>query len=335
MAELAGVSEATVSRVLNDVGPVKEETRRKVKEAAEHLGYVPSAIAQQFARRRSGNIGVILPFVPKVHLFRAYYFSEILSGIGEAVKRFDYDLLLIFRDAGAPLDYAKLFRMRKIDACIVLGAQDTEEERAALAELRAGQYPFYLVNQRFDEEGYLSVDADHLTGSYEAVADLIRKGYRRIAFMNGPDIYSNSRDRFAGYKRALEEAGIALSEERLLQGNYSRKSGYEAAGEVADKVASGTIDAVFAANDRMAIGLMAGLRERGIEAGKHIAVVGYDDSEAARIVHPQLSTVAVPFFEMGKRAAELLLEEPDTAPAGIVLPVELVIRESSVPVPKN
>ncbi|MFD1954340.1 LacI family DNA-binding transcriptional regulator [Paenibacillus thailandensis] len=329
MAKLAGVSEATVSRVLNGVGPIKEETRRKVREAAERLGYVPSSIARQFAKRKSGNIGVILPFVPKVHLFSTYYFSEILSGIGEAAGRLSYDLLLIFRDRNGPPDYAKLFRMRKIDACIILGAQNTPEEREALAELHAEGFPFCLVNQRFDEEGYLSVDADHRAGSYEAVRHLIVRGFRRIAMMNGPETYSNSGDRYAGYVKAHLEGGLEIDRERLFIGNYSSKSGYAASPSIAEQVKLGRIDAVFAANDRMAIGLVNGLREHGVEAGCDVAVVGYDDSDGSRIVHPRLTTVSVPFYEMGQKAAELLLDEEAGRPESAVLPVSLVIRDSS------
>ena len=118
------MSEATVSRVLNNVGPLKEETRERVLKAAAELGYVPSRLAQQFALKRSGNIGVILPFVPKVHLFSTYYFSEILSGIGEAAKGAGYDLLLIFQSPGEAKDYARQLQMKKIDACIILVSQD-------------------------------------------------------------------------------------------------------------------------------------------------------------------------------------------------------------------
>ncbi|WP_336776868.1 LacI family DNA-binding transcriptional regulator [Paenibacillus sp. MMO-58] len=329
VAKLAGVSEATVSRVLNNVGPIKEETRIRVLEAAKELGYVPNALAQRFARRKSGNVGVILPFVPKVHLFSTYYFAEILSGIGEAAKACNYDLLLIFREPDSPRDYAKLFRTQKVDACIVLGAQNVAEERAALAELQEEGYPFCLVNQRFDEEGYLTVDADHESGSYTAVQHLIANGFKQIAFLNGPDAFSSSGDRLAGYKRALEESGIRYEEERIFTGNYSRKSGYEAASRLVEGIKSKQIDAVFAANDRMAIGLMDGLREHGIEAGKDIGLIGYDDSDSSRIVTPKLSTVSVPFYEMGRRAAMKLLAAETEEPGNTILPVQLIKRETT------
>ncbi|OMF38875.1 LacI family transcriptional regulator [Paenibacillus sp. FSL H8-0548] len=333
VAKLAGVSEATVSRVLNNVGPLKEETRKRVLQAAAELGYVPNALAQQFARRKSGNIGVILPFVPKVHLFSTYYFSEILSGIGETAKRCGYDLLLIFREPDGARDYAKLFRTQKIDACILLGSQNVPEERLALDELRAGGFPFCLVNQRYDEEDYLYVDADHFAGSKAAVSHLIEQGRHSIAFVNGPPQYSNSADRLDGYKSALEEAGITFKEELVYAGNYSRKSGYELAEHLAQEILAGSMDAIFAANDRMAIGLMQGLRERELHAGQHYALIGYDDSDGSRIISPRLSTVAVPFYEMGKRAAARLLESQQENEKSMlrhdILPVSLVQRETT------
>ena len=121
-------------------------------EAAQQLNYVPSALAQRFALRKSGNLGVILPMLPKVNLFSTYYFSEVLSGIGITAKQRGYDLLLLFREPDEPRDYANLFRTQKVDACIVLGAQDVPKERSALAELQEGSHPFCLVNQRFDGE---------------------------------------------------------------------------------------------------------------------------------------------------------------------------------------
>ncbi|GIO68541.1 LacI family DNA-binding transcriptional regulator [Paenibacillus sp. FSL M7-1455] len=313
---MAGVSEATVSRVFNRVGPIKEETRLKVLKAAETLGYYPNAIAQSFARRKSGNLGVVLPYVPKVHIFSTYYFSEILSGIGEQVRELGYDMLLIFRKPGDDNGYTELFRSQKIDACILLGTTDTPEERKALRALKEANHPFCLVNQHFAGEEFLEVDADHEQGAYEAVKHLLDEGYRRIAFLNGPPGYSNSADRLKGYVRAMTEAGIfnpgydpdkAIPAKWLETGNYSRTSGYEAAFRFARHLDS--IDAVFAANDRMGIGLIQGFRELGVIPGKDIAIVGYDDSDGARITDPPLTSVAVPFYRMGALAAKLLLTE--------------------------
>ncbi len=326
-----------MSRVLNNVGPIKEETRRRVLEAASQVGYVPSALAQQFARRRSGNVGVVLPFMPKVKLFSTYYFSEILSGIGEAAQRCGYDLLLIFNSPDQRHDYAKLFRAQKVDACIMLGSSDVPEERRALKELQMEGHPFCLVNQHFGGEDFPAVDADHVSGSRLAIRHLLEGGRQRIAFLNGPPQYSNSGDRLRAYREEMREAGYSARQDLMFVGNYSRTSGYELAGPIGEGIDEGRIDAVFAANDRMAIGLMQGLAERGLKAREHYALVGCDDSDGSRLISPTLSTISVPFYEMGKLAAERLLSPEKKEEIGnraegnglIRLPVAFEARESS------
>ncbi|CAG7649031.1 LacI family DNA-binding transcriptional regulator [Paenibacillus allorhizosphaerae] len=346
VAELAGVSEATVSRVMSGVGPIKAETKQRVLEAAQSLNYHPNAIAQSFARRRSGNLGVVLPYVPKVHIFSTYYFSEVLSGIGEQVKEMGYDMLLMFRTPGVESDYMRIFRSQKVDACIILGATDTPGERAELRTMAEAGLPFGLVNQHFSGERFLEIDADHTEGSYSAVKHLIARGYRRIAFLNGSPQYSNSGDRLRGYVQAMREAGLlpgveahpadaeAIPPHWYYEGNYSRTSGYKAAAEMVRN--RDRIDAVFASNDRMAIGLMQGLREHGIVPGRDIAIVGYDDSDAARVTDPPLTSVAVPFYEMGRLAAEKVLTraaggsgaDEQEPPVSMKLDTKLVIRQS-------
>lgn len=336
VASAAGVSEATVSRVLNNVGPIKEETRRRVMAAAEELGYTPSALARSFARKRSGNLGVVMPYLPSARLFSAYYFSEILSGIGSRAREEGYDLLMLFRDPTEPMDYSGLFKMRKIDACIVLGAKQEAGELAALQRMREEKRPFCLINQHFSGERFHEADADHVEGSKAAVRHLLDQGCRSVAFLNGPPEYSNSRDRLEGYRAALDEAGIAPCESLLFEGNFSRTSGKRAAALIAPRL--NEIDAVFVANDRMAIGLQQGLRELGIPADGMPALVGYDDSEAAELAVPSISSVRVPFFELGEAAAAKLLEMVEREesegreqgdPIRIKLPTRLIVRASS------
>lgn len=337
VAELAGVSEATVSRVLNNVGPLKEETKERVLAAALKLGYTPSSLAQSFARRKSGNLGVVMPYLPKARLFSTYYFSEILSGIGSKAREEGYDLLMLFRNAEEPMDYSTLFKMRKIDACIVLGAKEEPGELASLRRLKVEGHPFCLINQHFEGEAFHEVDADHVEGSRKAVKHFLDQGLTRIAFLNGPVSYSNSRDRLTGYSRALEESNLPLDDSLLFEGNFSRKSGVKAAKEMLPLL--NEIDAIVAANDRMAIGLQQGLQELGISKDRIPAMVGYDDSDAAELTTPALSSVHVPFYELGEIAVTKVLELlgcslSETAVSSqiiqIKLPTELVIRASSI-----
>lgn len=332
VAELAGVSEATVSRVLNGVGPIKESTRARVLEAAERLGYQLNAIASSFARGKSGNIGVVVPHVPKVRLFSTYYFSEILSGIGEAARASGQGLLLLHRTPGEPFDYVSLFATQRIDACLVLGASSEPGEREAVERLAERQLPFCVVDQRFDDPRIPSVCADHAAGSYAAAAHLFERGCRRIGFLNGSPAYSNSADRAEGFRSALREAGLSPKEAPTFEGNYSRTSGYRAA-EAVDRQLD-RLDGLVCANDRMAIGLIQGLRERGRRVPEELAIVGCDNSDAAGWFDPPLTTVDVPFYEMGKLAAERLMNllKEETADRGIVrevLRTSLVVRQST------
>lgn len=320
--------------MLNNVGPIKEETKERVLAAALKLGYTPSSLAQSFARRRSGNLGVVMPYLPKARLFSTYYFSEILSGIGSKAREEGYDLLMLFRNAEAPMDYNELFKMRKIDACIVLGAKEEPGELASLRRLKEEDHPFCLINQHFAGEAFHEVDADHVEGSWQAAKHLLEQGFKRIAFLNGPESYSNSRDRLTGYTRALAEVNLSVDSSLLFEGNFSRKSGIIAAKEMLPLL--NEIDAIMAANDRMAIGLQQGLQELGIPRDRLPAIVGYDDSEAAVLTTPALSSVRVPFYELGELAAAQIIEllgnnlaEVPAPAVQIKLPTELVIRASS------
>jgi LacI family transcriptional regulator len=203
--------------------------------------------------------------------------------------------------------------------------------------LKEEGHPFCLINQHFEEEAFHEVDADHVEGSWQAVRHLLDQGFTRIAFLNGPESYSNSRDRLTGYARALEESNLPLDDSLLFEGNFSRKSGVMAAKEMLPLL--NEIDAIVAANDRMAIGLQQGLQALGIPRDHIPAIVGYDDSDAAELTTPALSSVRVPFYELGEIAVAKVLEllgnslseiSSSSQVIQIKLPTELVIRASSI-----
>lgn len=298
-------------------------------KAAGKLDYQPNALAQSFATGKSGNIGVIVPYLPKVHLLSTHYFSEILSGIGVKLGAHHYNLLLLYQSPQEQKDYVQLFHSQKVDGCIILGSKDVQGEREEIGRLHDLKLPYCLVNQTFDGYPYHTVDAKHYEGSFEAVSLLFKKGFRRIAFINGPNEYSNSSERLNGYRDALTKAGMEIRPEMVFQGNYSRTSGLQIANEMNPLMSE--IDAVFAGNDRMAIGLMQGLREHGYEAGEDYALIGYDDSDISSMIQPQLSSVEVPLFEMGQLAAEKVLDgllNGNTEDFQERLPVTLIERAS-------
>lgn len=316
---------------MNGVGPIREATKQKVLDVAKALNYYPHAIAQSFARRRSGNLGIVLPYVPKVHVFSTYYFAEILSGIGDEVRNHGYDLLLFMISRQEPIDYVKLVQSQKVDACLILGAQDTMEQRTSLLALERLNLPFCLINQRFDGLGFHEVDANHERGSQMATEHFVAHGHRNIAFINGSSGYSNSKDRAKGYKTAMELAELEVNQHLQFTGNYSRKSGYLLAPHIWEKRKE--IDAVFVANDRMAIGLMQGLHELDSRSQTRIPMIGCDDSDAAKLHQPPLSSIHVPFFEMGQVATQQVMNQlkngKSQASRCTMLDTHLVIRESS------
>ena len=330
VATLAGVSEATVSRVFNNSGPLREETKQKVLQAAEQLNYHPNAIAQSFARGKSNNIGVIVPYFQKVDPMNTHYFSELVSGIGTKLGESGYGLLLLFQSPDEPIDYVKLFQTQKVDGCIILGSKDVPGELEALEKLHQLSLPYCLVDQIFLGYSFHSIGADHVNGGFQAVSSLLRKGYEHIIFLNGPLEFSNSADRLKGYEAALNHENIPFMPKLLFQGNYSRTSGYQAAISIAPLLRE--IKAIFAANDRMAIGLMQGLSDHGYLAGRDYSLIGYDDSEISRMTNPPLSTVNVPLFAMGQLAAEKVLQalsQTRMEPINERLPVTFIERASS------
>ncbi|HOJ12467.1 MAG TPA: substrate-binding domain-containing protein, partial [Clostridiales bacterium] len=214
----------------------------------------------------------------------------------------------------------------KVDGCILLGTYSNDP---ALLELKKEGYRFCLINNYIENSGISFVDVDHITGSFNAVKHLIDLGHRSIAFLNGPMLYVNSTDRLKGYRKALESYNIPYDEKLVFQGNYGRKSGYYAAKKILNlkKMPS----SVFAANDRMAAGLIQGLSEEGIRVPEDISILGYDDSDIATLIAPQLTTMHVPFYDLGRKCAFEFIRSIRNTKEGfqIIIEPELVIRKST------
>jgi LacI family transcriptional regulator len=327
VARAAGVSGATVSRVFAKTGPVADHTRQLVIKTAKELGYSPNIVARNFVKRSSGNIGVVVPMIPKVHIFSVHYFSELLSGIGEALSETGFSLLLMFRkiDAQNVDGFSSFFSGGKVDGCILLGT--TSDDRSFLLE---EENHFCLINNYLKNKDISFIDTDNVYGSFTAVSYLRSLGHTKIALLNGPAKFTNSIDREKGYIQALKADKLPILPEFFLEGNYGYKSGVSAADAIIRS--KNRPSAVFAANDRMAAGLIAGLKIRDIKVPEDISVVGYDDSDIASTTVPAITTVRVPFYEMGYecgiRFIELIRSKGEKRFQVFIKP-ELIIRDST------
>ena len=333
IARQAGVSVATVSRVVNDVdrNKVSDETRDRVLGIARAMHYRPNPQAVALVTGRPPNVlGLYLPY--NSHVFDSFYFTEIIRGAADAANSHGMSLALHVPSRDAPrADPSDLLGgPRAVAGLLVIGARigDPIIERG-----RAAGTPMVLVNNPAPHAEIGSVDCDNVAGAREAVRHLLSLGRRRIAFIAGPDDSANAMDRRKGYEDALREAGIAVDPALVLPGDF-----LEAGGRAAMEALLALSEpptAVFAANDMMALGAMGALRDAGRRVPDDVALVGFDDIPLARYVAPALTTIHQPIHEVGRRAAEMVLERaraaPESAPppAREVLPTRLIVRESS------
>jgi LacI family transcriptional regulator len=297
----AGVSVATVSRVLNGTGPVAEETRGRILEAIDTLRYVPHGAARSLITRQTETAGVLLPDL------HGEFFSEVIRGIDLAARRSGFHVLVSgFHSDRAEIE-AVLRAMRgRVDGLIVLSPDvDAETLRRNLPET----LPVVLLNTPLptpvDGDSFDAINVDNHGGAFAMVRHLVELGHRRTAFIQGPAENVDARERLRGYRDALAALGAAMSPALEIEGDFSEESGYRAGRRILELRPRPT--AVFAANDSMAIGCLFALREAGVRVPGDVALAGFDDIPIARYLTPSLSSVHVPIAELGTRAMERLL----------------------------
>lgn len=301
----AGVSIATVSRVINEKGPVAAETRQRILAAIEQLRYVPHGAARSLITNQTDTIGVLLPDL------YGEFFSEVIRGVDLAARRSGYHVLVSgFHSDRAEIEAVLRALRGRVDGLIVLSPDvDAQSLRRNLPET----LPVVLLNTRIngriegrmDGKAFDAINVDNYGGAFAMVRHLAGLGHKRIALICGPAENADARERLRGYRDALKAEGIAPSPELQISGDFSEEAGYQAGRCLL--TLEPRPDAVFAANDSMAIGCLFALREAGVEVPGEIALAGFDDIPIARYVTPPLSSVHVPIAEMGTRAMERLL----------------------------
>jgi len=328
------VSVATVSRVFNGYTDVSAETRQRVLASARKLDYMPSAAARTLVKRRSQLIGVIL-FTGREHPDLQHpFFLEVLAGLKHALGDRGYDLLLFSSeqrggDNGAHA-YARRARHHRVDGVVVLAVDDAEQPE--LKRLIASGTPVVAVDLVLTGKRASYVASDNLGGGRLAVRHLHELGHRRIATISGLSHTKPAQDRLLGYRVELQDLGYEPRPEYEAQGDFYNESGEAAMRELLALPEPPT--AVFCASDMMAVGAIKAIEDAGLRCPRDISVVGFDDIQLAEYVSPPLTTIRQDKRALGAAAAQSLaqlIEDPDTVPPVLVLPVELVPRRSTGP----
>jgi LacI family transcriptional regulator len=322
VARAAGVSVATVSRVLNASGAVAGETRDRIRRIAEELRFIPNDAARSLSTRRTGMLGVLLPDL------HGEFFSEVIRGLDQAAQASGFHLILSSSHTVRDNVEAALRAMRgRVDGLVVLSPY---VDVAVLAANLHDSVPAVLVNAPVEPEGFDALRVDNFGGAREMVMHLGSHGHRRIAMLCGPDGNFDAAERLRGYRAALAEMEIAPEAALELPGDWADEAGYRAAALLL--AADPRPTAVFAANDSMAIGLISALRGAGVSVPAEVAVSGFDDIPISRYLTPPLSSVRVSISELGARAMELLVRAVEEgnrhARTRVVVPTSLVLRAS-------
>jgi DNA-binding LacI/PurR family transcriptional regulator len=327
VAQASGVSRATVSRVVNGGERVDPRTRRTVEKAIERLGYSPNRAARSLVTRRSDSIGLVIP-EPTTRLFGDPFFPRLVRGISEVLADRGLQLVLL-----APQSPAEEERVRSyvigghVDGALLVSLHGDDPLPGQMA---AAGIPVVVGGRPPTGTPVSFVDMDNVHGARAAVAHLILIGRRHVATLTGPRDMAVAIDRLQGYRDALVAAGIAHDPELEIAGDFDQDTARARFHELLSRRPD--VDAVFAASDLMALGVLQALRSAGRRVPDDVAIVGFDDSTIAAAADPPLSSVRQPIEEMGREMTRLLLES--LAPARrvsrrLILTTELVVRASS------
>ena len=327
VARLAGVAPSTVSMALANHAEIADDTRRLVREAAAKLHYTPNFAARSMRGELQRALGVVIPH-SSAHVFSHPYFMDILGGITEVANRHDFVVILsTARDEEqGESAYIKMLRGRRVDGLILASAALFDRH---VMELAVSGDPFVFLGRYPLNPTITAVGIDDIGGADMMTGHLLARGYRSIVHISGPPAHLSAADRRDGFRRALGRAGVPVRDEDVIEGDYSEASGRAGARLLLRRPA--LPQAIFAANDEMAFGVLTVLRERGLRVPEDIALVGFDDLAIARVMSPALTTVHQPIAQLGATAAERLIalvEHHDLPETQTLLPVTLEIRES-------
>ncbi len=327
IARLAGVSVATVSRVINNSESVKSATRERVHAVMKEHNYIPSATARDLSFQRSAVVAAVVPDLKNP------FFYGLIEGITRVADKNHYQVLIFNTNEDADKEYEVLQAIRERNvAGILITAAGVRDERTTmlLKEYQQSGTPVVLVDRYIEGgEGMDTVMADNETGSYEATCELIRQGHERIAIIAGEKTLSPVYERELGYRRALAENGISIRKKYIAYGNQMADRSYSCMKKLMSLSKPPT--AVFCGNNQMSLGALRYMFENGMRAGDNVAIIGFDDIDVLNDVGIPLSVVDRSEKDMGGKAMEILLRhinDSDAEVAHISVPTRLILRGS-------
>lgn len=324
IAGLAGVSRSTVSRVLNHHPSVRPDVRDRVWQVINERGYAPQAAARNLVKQRTHIIGVLFP---RSASLTNPIFAAISQGIGQTCAQLGYMAMLSLglRDMEEAV-LLNMLRSRHFDGIILISSDANDLLPLILKETGV---PYTRIGHDPETEDLKWVDVDNVEGAYKAVSYLTALRHQRIAIIKGPALEVCTAPRYAGYRQALQEAGLAFDPDLVGEGDWSHTSGYQAMQQFLQLTSPPT--AVFSTNDMMAAGALHALYEHSLVVPRDISLVGFDDVPQTSIIIPPLTTICQPSAELGAQATEMLIEQlenDDCQPAHVILPTSLVVRQS-------
>ncbi|MFD6288750.1 LacI family DNA-binding transcriptional regulator [Streptomyces sp. NPDC060205] len=327
VAARAGVGRTTVSRVINGSELVSEKARAAVLAAIAELNYVPNSVARGLVTSRTNSVALVIP-ESESRLGSEPYFSAVIRGVSTALAKTRTQLqLVLVRDQAERDQLTESVAERRVDGVLLVSVHEHDPLPGLLEDMGL---PTVLAGRRSVAESLSHVHSDNAGGAATAVGHLLAQGRRTIATISGPLDMDVARSRLQGWREALEKEGHEAAERLVASGDFTEEGGEAAMRSLLEQVPA--LDAVFVASDVMAAGALVELRRQRRGVPDDVAVVGFDDSIIARHTNPPLTSVRQPVEEIGETIARLLLEEignPDEPRRHVVLPTELVVRESS------
>jgi len=326
IARVAGVSTSTVSHVLNGTRLVSPELRDRVLAVIKSLQYEPNAVARSLRVKRSNSIGLVISDIGNP------FFTSVVRGAEDVAQARGYALILCNSDEDPAKEaaYLRLLTARRVDGLILAPAGVRHDY---LVRLTQTGFPLVFIDREISDMPMAAVVLDNIRGAREAADHLIHLGHRRIGMITGRPAISSTVERIAGYRAALESAGIPVDERLIVSGGSRTDEACLAAARLVNGNPSPT--ALLVGNNLMTIGAIEGIQGLGLTIPADVSVVGIDDFSWADVFHPRLTAFAQPTYELGRVAADLVLSriagDPGSETKRVVLPGHLVVRDSSAP----